>query len=132
MKIIVVRICAVCVCVCVIFFHTIVIVQLCHILFDNNSTDDIISLFDSHKLINVDDSEILQHFAQNKYLQKQFLLKYLQNLKLTDWLAICNILLKVKTLEQTSHRLLNSKLYNCVRTYVCVLRLASVLALLYS
>ena len=118
-------------CVCVyklIFFHTIVIFQLCHILFDNKSTDDIISLFDSHKLINVDDAEILQHFTQNKYLQKQFLLKYLQNLKLADWLAICNILLKVKTMEQTSHRLLNGKLYNCVRTFVHVLKLASVLA----
>ena len=85
--------------------------QLCHILLDDDkSMDGIISVFHSHKLISDDDAGTLQHFALNKYLQKQFLLKHLQNLKLPDWLAVCNILLKVKTMEQTSHQLINGKL----------------------
>ena len=73
--------------------------------------DDIISVFHSHKLISDDDADTLQHFAQNKYLQKQFLLKHFQNLKLSDWLAVFNILLKVETMEQTSHQLINGKLH---------------------
>ena len=85
--------------------------QICHILFDNKSMDDIISVFHSHKLINNDDADTLQHFDQNEYLQKQFLLKHFQNLKLSDWLAVCNILLKVEIMEQTGHQLINGKLH---------------------
>ena len=86
------------------------VTQLCYVLFENESMDDIISVFHSHKLLTDDDEEILQHFAHSKHFQKQYLLWYLRNLGLPVWLTICNLLLKEKSLETTGNQLVNGEL----------------------
>ena len=83
------------------------IAQLCHILFDNESMADVISVLHFQKVITVDDAEILQHFAMNKHFQKQFLIWCLQNLRLPVWLTICDALLKQESMEHTGNQLLN-------------------------
>ena len=72
---------------------------------------NIISLFRYYKLMNVNDARAFLQFGPNKYLQKQCLLKHLQNLKLPVWLTVCNILLEIKfeDMEQISNQLLNGK-----------------------
>ena len=72
--------------------------------------DDIISVFHSHNLLTDSDEEILQHFARNKHLQKQFLLWYLRNLSLPVWSTVCNVLLTEKSMEHTGKQLLNGEL----------------------
>ena len=86
------------------------IAQLCQVLFDNESMDGIITLFHSHKLITVEDAEILQYFANNTYFQKQFLLRCLQSLRLPVWLVICDVLLKEKSMEHAANQLLHGEL----------------------
>ena len=92
------------------------ITELCQILFDNKSVDDSFSVFHSQTLFSVEDAKIFQNFAQNKYLQKHFLLRHLQNLRLPAWLTLCDILLKVKSMERTAIQLLNGELF----MYLCV------------
>lgn len=97
--------------------------QLCNILLEIESMDNIFSTFHSHDLVTIEDVEIFQHFAYNKYLQKQFLLRHLLQIKLPVWLAVCDVLLKVKAMEQTGNKLLNGKftiyLVICICNTLC-------------
>ena len=65
--------------------------QLCHILLDKVSIDDVITLFYSHKLFTDDDLKVIS-FTPSEYLKRQFLLRSLRYLKLTFWLIICDIM----------------------------------------
>ena len=89
----------------------IVITQICHILFDNKSLDDIVSVFHLHKIVTNDDKEMFQYFAPNKYLQRQFLLKHLYNLRLSIWLLLCDILQKVKSMELIGNQILHGNIH---------------------
>ena len=80
--------------------------------------DEIISVFCSHKLLTTDDLKILQHFAQNEYLQMQFLFSHLQHLRVTIWLTICDALESVEAMKHIRNQLLNGKLLNSMYVYV--------------
>ena len=84
--------------------------------------DEIISVLCSHKFLTIDDLKILQHFAQNEYLQMQFLFSHLQHLKVTIWLTICDALRSVEALKHVRNQLLNGKFFITLRLcmYVCM------------
>ena len=93
------------------------VAQLCHVLFDDESMDGIITLLHHHKLVTVEDAEMFQYFAYNKYFQKQFLLWCLHNLRLPVWLVICDVLQKEKSMEHTGNQLLQGEL--CIQKLLC-------------
>ena len=70
--------------------------QLCYILLNKLSTDDVVQLFYSHKLFTDDDLEVIS-FTPSEYLKSQLLSKNLQHFKLTVWLMICDILHSTKS-----------------------------------
>ena len=69
----------------------------------------------------MEDADILQYFANNKYFQKQFLLRCLQNLRLQVWLVICDVLLKEKSTEHIGNQLLHGELCNQKLLCYCIL-----------
>ena len=90
--------------------YIVVASELCHILLDNVPTDDIVKIFSSHKLLTDEDMEVIS-FAPSEYLKMQFLFQYLQNLKLTMWLMICDILHNTKSMKHIGSQLNDGKLY---------------------
>ena len=98
------------------------ILQLCHILFDNITMFNIISLLSCHGLISIYEKTAYYHqFAFNRYFKKVFLLKCLLHFKLQDWVTICNVMLKIEAMEQISNQLLNGMLFAYVSIYhMCV------------
>ena len=65
--------------------------QLCHILLDKVSIDDVVTLFCSHKVFTDDDLKVIS-FTPSEYLKRQFVLRSLQSFKLIFWLKICDIM----------------------------------------
>ena len=79
------------VCLCVKYVVVLTVAeQLCGILLDKVSIDNIVTLFHSHKFITDDDLEVIS-FIPSEYLKRQILLRSLRYYKLVLWLQICDI-----------------------------------------
>ena len=82
-------------------------IDLCNILLvllSDMSMDDIVKLFNDQKLLTDDDAQVIIS-APSEHLKCQCLLKSLQDLKLTEWILICDILHN-KSLEHVSGQLM--------------------------
>ena len=82
-------------------------IDLCNILLvllSDMSMDDIVKLFNDQKFLTDDDAQVIIS-APSEYLKCQCLLKSLQDLKLTEWILICDILHN-QSLEHVSGQLM--------------------------
>ena len=77
--------------------HT-VTTKLCNILLDNTPVDDIIAVFRSHDLLMGDDVTVVTN-APSDFLKKVFLLGLFQNISLSVWSIICDVVNKNETLK---------------------------------
>ena len=66
--------------------------------------DDIITVFNSHDLLMGDDLTVVTN-APSDYLKKMFLLRIFQNVSLSVWSTICDVVNKVEILKHLSDRL---------------------------
>ena len=92
--------------------HT-VATQLCNILLENTPVDDIITVFSSHDLLMGDDLTAVTN-APSEYLKKMFLLRLFQNVSLSVWSTICDVVNASEILKHLSDRLVYGNI-----TYVC-------------
>ena len=86
-------------------------IEMYRILWDNLPVDNIIKLFTDHKLFTDDDLDVIS-FAVSEYLKSQFLFRYLQNLKLSVWSMVCDVLHNTKSLRHIGSQLMNGKCSN--------------------
>ena len=108
------------------------IIDLCNILLvllSDMSMGDIVKLFNDQKFLTDDDAQVIIS-APSEHLKCQCLLKSLQDLKLTEWILICDIL-RSKSLENVSSHLMEGIIHNifinirmqymhtCTLYYVC-------------
>ena len=85
--------------------------QLCGILLDEMSIDNIITLFCSHKFVTDNDLEVIS-CSPSEYLKRQSLLRCLRYLKLVLWLKICD------TVDEHIGGQLREGTY--IHVYVCI------------
>ena len=78
--------------------------QLCSILLDNTPVDDIITVFSSHDLLMGDDLTVVTN-APSDYLKKIFLLRLFQNISLSVWSIICDVVNKTEILKYVGDEL---------------------------
>ena len=78
--------------------------QLCNILLDDTPVDDIIAVFSSHDLLMDDDVTVVTN-APSDYLKKMFLLRLFQNISLSVWSTICDVVNKNDILKHTGDKL---------------------------
>ena len=83
--------------------HT-VATQLCNILLENAPVDDIITVFSSHDLLMGDDLTVVTN-APSDYLKKMFLLRLFQNISLSVWSTICDVVNKNDILKHIGDKL---------------------------
>ena len=83
--------------------HT-VATQLCNILLDNTPVDDIITVFSSHDLLMGDDLTVVTN-APSDHLKKMFLLRLFQNVSLSIWSIICDLVNKNDILKHIGDEL---------------------------
>ena len=79
--------------------------------------DDIITVFSSHDLLTGDDLTVVTN-APSEYLKKLFLLRLFQNVSLSVWSTICDVVNKSEILKHLSDQLIHGKI-----THVCYLHL---------
>ena len=80
-------------------------IDLCNILLvllSDMSMDNIVKLFNDQKFLTDDDAQVIIS-APSEHLKCQCLLKSLQDLKLTEWILICDILHKKSLKHVSSH-----------------------------
>ena len=83
--------------------HT-VATQLCNILLENAPVDDIITVFSSHDLLVGDDLTVITN-APSDFLKKVFLLGLFQNVALSVWSIICDVVNKTEILKHIGDEL---------------------------
>ena len=66
--------------------------------------DDIITVFNSHDLLMGDNLTVVTN-APSDYLKKMFLFRIFQNVSLSVWSTICDVVNKVEILKHLSDRL---------------------------
>ena len=72
--------------------------QLCNILLKNAPVDDVIAEFSSHDLLMGDDLTVVIN-APSDYLKKMFLFSRFQNVSLSVWSNIYDVVNKSKVLK---------------------------------
>ena len=89
--------------------------ELCNILLQNAPVDDIITVFSSHDLLIGDDVAVITN-APSEYLKKIFVSRRFQNVTLSVWLTICDVVNKSEILKHLSDQLslVFGKYYNHV------------------
>ena len=75
--------------------------------------DDIITVFSSHDLLRCDDLTVVTN-APSDYLKKLFLLRLFQNVSLSVWSTICDVVNKSENLKHLSDQLVYGNI-----THVC-------------
>ena len=93
-----------------VWFNT-VATRLCHILLENTPVDDIITVFSSHDLLMGDDLTVVTD-APSDHLKKIFLLKAFQDVSLSVWLTICDVVNKSKILKHISDEVVKGTITN--------------------
>ena len=88
----------------------IVATQLCNILLENAPVDDVISVFRSHDLLIGDDLTVVTN-APSDYLKKVFLLRLFQNISLSVWSIICDVVRRSEILKHLSDQLVYGNNY---------------------
>ena len=95
-------------------------IDLCNILLvllSDMLMDDIVKLFNDQKFLTDDDAQVIIS-APSEHLKCQCLLKSLQDLKLTEWILICDIL-RNRSLENVSSHLMEGIIRNIfINTYM--------------
>ena len=88
-------------------------IDLCNILLvllSDMSMNDIVKLFNDQKFLTDDDAQVITS-APSEHLKCQCLLKSLQDLKLTEWILMCDILHN-RSLENVSSHLMEGIICN--------------------
>ena len=70
--------------------------------------DEITKLLSFCKLLTDDDLQLI-YFCASKFLKKQLILQYLQQLKISTWAVICDLLNNTRSTRRIGSQLMDGK-----------------------